>query len=159
MADTQQRTGASKPTSGRVVRRRNNAPVRGRPEHVPWLPDPLFAVSLTCFTLASVLFWATFMDEGVIAGEAGRDLARLLAGLTVAVALLTLLMAVALVLPDRSRSDHYVVPFIVGMSVGAAVSLLLLSDKGQLALVPFPFLLISLRPIRRLIGYAIPHPG
>lgn len=159
MADTNRRTRARKPASGQVVRRRNNAPVRGHAERIPWLPDPLFAVSLTCFTLASVLFWATFMDDGVIVGDAGRDLARVLAALTVAAALLTLLMAITLVLPDRSRPDHYVVPFIVGMSVGTAVSLLLLSDKGQLALVPFPFLLISLRPIRRLISYAIPHPG
>jgi hypothetical protein len=159
MADTNQRGEAPRLAPRRVVRRRNNAPVRGQAEHVPWLPDPLFAVSLTLFTLASVLFWATFMGNGVIAGDAGRDLARLLAALTAAAALLTLLMAIALVLPDRRRSDHYVVPFIVGMSVGAAVSMLLLSDAGQVALVPFPFLLISLRPIRRLIGYAVPHTG
>jgi len=99
------------------------------------------------------------LDGDVIAGDAGRDLARVLAALAAAAALLTLLMAIVLVLPDRHRPDHYVVPFIVGMSVGAAVSLLLLSDTGQLVLAPFPFLLLSLRPIRRLIGYAVPHPG
>ena len=147
------------PSAGRIVRRRNNAPVRGRPEHIPGLPDPLFAISLTCFTLASVLFWATFMGNEVIVGDAGRALARLLAALVAAAAVLTLLMAVALVAPDRRRSDHYVVPFIVGMSVGAAAALLLLSDTGRLVLAPFPFLLLSLRPVRRLISFTATRAG
>ncbi len=159
MAGTKSQPRARKPSSGRIVRRRNNAPIRSRPERIPWLPDPLFAVSLTCFTLASVLFWATFMGDGVIVGDAGRSLARLLAGLTAAAALLTLLTAIALVLPDRRRSDHYVVPFVVGMSVGAAAALMLLGDAGRTAILPFPFLLLSLRPIRRLIAYTIPVSG
>jgi hypothetical protein len=159
MAGTNQRNRAEKPPGGRIVRRRDNAPIRRRQKHIPWLPDPLFAISLTLFTLASVLFWATFMGDGVIVGDAGRDLARLLAGLTGAAAVLTLLMAIMLVIPDRSRSDHYVVPFIVGMSVGAAVALLLLSDAGKTAMLPFPFLLLSLRPIRRLISSLLPTSG
>ena len=99
------------------------------------------------------------MGDGVIVGDAGRSLARLLAGLTAAAALLTLLTAIALVLPDRRRSDHYVVPFVVGMSVGAAAALMLLGDAGRTAILPFPFLLLSLRPIRRLIAYTIPVSG
>ena len=159
MARTNSPSRAAKPQSGRVVRRRNNAPVRGRKEHVPWLPDPLFAISLTLFTLASVLFWATFMGDGVIVGDAGRDLARLLAALTGAAAFLTLLMAISLVLPDRRRTDHYVVPFIVGMSVGAAVALMLLDDAGRTAIVPLLFLVLALRPVRRIIFALLPTSG
>ena len=115
------------------------------------LADALYA------RLCAVL--ATFMGDGVIVGDAGRDLARLLAALTGAAAFLTLLMAISLVLPDRRRTDHYVVPFIVGMSVGAAVALMLLDDAGRTAIVPLLFLVLALRPVRRIIFALLPTSG
>lgn len=114
-----------------------------------------FAVAVGAWTMAAILLAASFTGEDLIPGEAGRALARIFAALLFGTGVFTFLAGYGMLGDERGRSDHYVVPVIVGMSAGALEGMLLLSDAGNWLIAPFVLLLLALRPVRRFAAGAI----
>lgn len=121
--------------------------------------DVLVAIAIAAWTMAAVVFAASFTSGELIPGEAGRALARILAALLLAMGVFTFLAGYSMFGDERGRSDHYVVPAIVGMSAGALEGMLLLSDAMNWLFVPFLLLLLALRPVRRVAGSAFRPAG
>jgi hypothetical protein len=134
---------------GRIVRR-NNAPIRPR-RPATTVPDVLFACSATCFTMAIIFFVASFLSDDVVAGSAGRMLARLFAGTLALAGLFMAALGYGLLRDDRATADHYTFPIILGMLVGGFESLFFLNTVEQLLFVPLLFLLLAIRPLRNAI--------
>lgn len=137
--------------SRRTTGRRDNAPIRKRKPSSS-VPDVLFACGAVAWTMAFVFFVASFFDEEVTAGDAGRVLARIFAGALFLSGLFIILLGVALLRDDRSRLDHYVFPICLGMVVGALEAYLFLLPAGEWLFAPLLLLVFAIRPVRRLFG-------
>ncbi|MCK9520482.1 MAG: hypothetical protein M0R74_15880 [Dehalococcoidia bacterium] len=145
----------SRPQDARVTRpnpgRRDNAPIRKR-KPSSGIPDVLFAFGAVAWTMAFVFFAASFFDEEVTAGDAGRVLARIFAAALFISGLFIILLGVALLRDDRGRLDHYVFPICLGMVVGALEAYLFLLPAGEWLFAPLLLLVFAVRPVRRLFG-------
>ncbi|MCB1222238.1 hypothetical protein KDL30_16380, partial [bacterium] len=64
-----------------------------------------------------------------------------------------LLFVIALVLlgEERRRGDHYRGTLFTGAAVGAAEAGLFLAESGRLLWIPPIFLILAVRPLRRLV--------
>jgi len=141
-----QRTGAS-----RGAPRRNNAPVRP-PRPATGVPDLLFAMAATGWTMGAVFTAASFVDSDITAGEAGVALARLFSGALAVCALFAFLLGLVLLRDDRGRGDHYVTPMTVGALMGTAEAALFLWPADRLLFAPLVLTVFAFRPVRRLVA-------
>ena len=82
------------------------------------MPDLLFAIAAMAGAMAVVFFIASFSDDAVTAGDAGRALARLFAASLAISGALIFLLGFLLLRDERGQADHYVVPAIVGGVAG-----------------------------------------
>lgn len=135
---------------GRIVRR-NNAPIRPR-RPATTVPDVLFACATTCFTMALIFFFASFLSDDVVSGSAGKVLARFFAGTLLLAAIFMFALGYGLLRDERSSADHYTFPIVLGMVVGGFESLLFLNTMEQLLWLPLLFLLLAIRPLRQAIA-------
>jgi len=99
--------------------------------------------------MAAVFFIASYSDDAVTAGDAGRMLARLFAGSLVASGSLLFLLGFLLLRDERGQADHYIVPAIVGTVAGIMEASFFLDPAGAWLLAPVALLVLSLRPVRR----------
>lgn len=134
---------------GRIVRR-NNAPIRP-PRPATTVPDVLFACAFTCFTMAIIFFVASFLSADVVAGSAGKVLARFFAGTLVVTGLLMFALGYGLLRDERRSTDHYSFPIGLGVLVGALESVVFLNTIEQLLFAPLLLLLLAFRPLRHWI--------
>lgn len=142
-----------------VRRRRNNAPVRPR-RPATGVPDLLFAIAMTMFTMGFVFFMASFTNEDLSAGDAGTVLARVFAGLLAVSGTMTFLMGLLLLRGERRRADHYVVPLIVGGLIGGMEAALFLNPRSPVILaLPLLLLFFVLRPVRRGMSNLVRQGG
>jgi hypothetical protein len=132
--------------------RRNNAPIRPQRTPATTVPDLLFALAAAAWMMALIFLIASFLSADVTAGEAGRLLARLFAGALFMAGLFVALLGVGLLREERGDFDHYLVPIVVGIVIGALEATLFLIPAGILLWVPFLLLTFVLRPIRRWLG-------
>jgi hypothetical protein len=130
--------------------RRVNAPIR-RTKEGGTLPDVLVGLAFVAWTMAVIFGIASFLTDSFTAGDAGRTLERIFAVALGFVGLLLFALAVLLLDENRGRGDHYLVPMMVGMGVGAAEALLFLAPAPGLLWLPPLFLVFTLRPLRRAI--------
>jgi hypothetical protein len=151
MATRQER----EPIIGAVRRnpgRRNNAPVRRPARPATGIPDLLFALAVTGWTMAVVFAVISFADKDATAGDAGSFLARLFAGALAISSLFVFLLGIGLLRDDRWRADHYVVPVLLGLLIGILEATLFLVPAGEFLWAPFLLLIFALRPVRRGLG-------
>ena len=133
--------------------RRNNAPLRpSRPRPATTVPDVLFALAVTGWTMAAAFTAASFFDSAVTSGTAGAILARLFSAALAVCALFIFLLGLVLLRDERTRLDHYVTPIFLGILIGGAEAVLFLWPADRLLFVPLVFIVFALRPIRRLAG-------
>jgi hypothetical protein len=136
------------PAPRRGPPRRVNAPLRPRPEGST-IPDVLFAITATCWTIAAVFAVLTLMTDEVGGGQAGVTIARIFAGVLALTGLALCLLGISILGEHRNRADHYAVPMLVGLVVGLLEAALLIGgNPAAMALPPVAFLL-ALRPVRR----------
>lgn len=131
--------------------RRDNAPIRKR-KPATGVPDVLFAFGAVAWTMAFIFFVASFFDDNVTAGDAGRVLARIFAGALFLAGLFVVLLGVALLREDRGRVDQYVFPICLGMAIGALEAYLFLLPAGEWLWAPLLLMVFALRPVRRILG-------
>ena len=130
--------------------RRNNAPVRPR-RPATSMPDVLFALAAAGWAMALLFFLASYINEDVTVGEAGRVLARLFAGALAIASAFTFMLGLVLLRDERGDADHYVVPMVIGTLIGALASLLFLTLHFELLFLPFLLVIFVLRPVRRRV--------
>jgi CHASE2 domain-containing sensor protein len=128
--------------------RRNNAPIRPR-KPATSIPDLLFALAASGWTMAAVFVAASFVNNDVTAGDAGRILARMFAAALAVAAAFTCLLAVLLLRDDRNRADHIIFPMVVGVAIGLLFALLFLGLHFYALFAPFLLLVLVFRPVRR----------
>lgn len=133
------------------TRRRNNAPIRPR-RPATGVPDVLIAIAVTAWVMAAVFVAASYGDDAVTAGEAGKFLARLFSAALGVTGILLFLFALTLLRGDRGRGDHYRVPIGVGIAVGLLEAALFLRPSGPWLLAPFALLIFAVRPVRSLLA-------
>lgn len=146
-----ERRRSTRDTDGKVVRR-NNAPVRPPRRPATTVPDLLLALAVASWTMAIVFFVASFFNDNVTAGEAGKVLARFFAGALTVTGLFLFLLSYGLLRDERARADHYVVPSILGLAIGGIESFMFLWPAGSFLFAPFVLLVFVLRPVRRHIA-------
>ena len=132
--------------------RRNNAPVRPPRQPATTVPDLLFALAFSCWTMGAVFFVASFFNANVTAGEAGRILARFFAAALAVTGLFLALLAWGLLRDERTRADHYVVPVLVGVVIGGIESAMFLWPAANFLFAPFLLLIFVFRPVRKHIS-------
>ncbi|MGI8927768.1 MAG: hypothetical protein ACR2HN_14165 [Tepidiformaceae bacterium] len=120
------------------------------------IPDLLFAVAAAAWTMAVIFFAASFFDDNVTAGDAGRVLARIFAGSLFVSGLFLGLLGVGLLRDDVRQSDHYVVPLLLGAVIGALESVIFLLPAEELLIAPFALLIFAFRPVRRWVARSLP---
>lgn len=130
--------------------RRNNAPVRPR-RPATSVPDVLFALATVGWTMAIVFVVASFTDDNITVGEAGKVLARLFAGALAVASGFTFLLGLVLLRNDRNQADHLLAPMAIGVLTGLLASMLFLTLQFRLLFLPFLLLLLVVRPIRRRV--------
>ncbi|MEO9254914.1 MAG: hypothetical protein ABI305_05200 [Tepidiformaceae bacterium] len=130
--------------------RRNNAPIRPQ-RNASSLPDLMFAVAAAGLMMAVVFFLASFVDNDVTLGDAGRVLARLFAGALLVSALFAFLLAVVFARDRGARGEHYVFPLAVGIIAGGISASLFLQLRFLWMFLPFLLLILVIRPIRRRV--------
>jgi hypothetical protein len=130
--------------------RRNNAPVRSR-RPATSVPDLLFALATVGWTMAFVFVVASFADDNVTVGEAGKVLARLFAGALAVASGFTFLLGLVLLRNDRHQPDHFLAPMGIGILTGLLASVLFLTLQFRLLFLPFLLLVLVVRPIRRRV--------
>jgi hypothetical protein len=130
--------------------RRNNAPIRPR-RPATSVPDVLFALAAAGWAMAVLFFLASYINEDVTVGEAGRVLARMFAGALAIASAFTFMLGLVLLRDERGQADHYVIPMIIGTLVGALASLLFLTLHFELLFLPFLLVIFVLRPVRRRV--------
>ena len=134
-----------------ATRRRENAPIRRqRPATV--VPDFLFAIAMTTWTMAVVFVVATFVSDDVTAGDAGKILARIFSAALAISGLLVFSLGVVLLRDERTQADHFTLPLMVGVTIGVLEAWLFLSAAGGWLVLPFVLLVVLIRPIRRVAG-------
>lgn len=130
--------------------RRNNAPVRPR-RPATSVPDVLFALATVGWTMAIVFVVASFTDDNITVGEAGKVLARLFAGALAVASGFTFLLGLVLLRNDRNQADHLLAPMAIGVLTGLLASMLFLTLQFRLLFLPFLLLFLVVRPIRRRV--------
>ncbi len=132
--------------------RRNNAPVRPR-RPATSVPDLFFALAMAGWAMAIFFFAASFLDNDVTVGEAGKILARMFAGALAVASAFTFLLGIVLLRDERNQAEHFRFPMAIGLVIGILVSLLFLTLHFELVFLPFLLLVFAFRPIRqRLFG-------
>jgi hypothetical protein len=111
----------------------------------------MFALATAGWTMAVVFVVASFLNDNITVGEAGRVLARLFAGALAVASLFTFLMGLVLLRDDRNQADHFRAPMGIGVLIGVLASLLFLELQFQLLFLPFLLLILVVRPVRRRI--------
>jgi hypothetical protein len=151
-------TQRGRPPEPSIVRRRNaggqrreNAPIRRR-RPATTVPDVLFGIASMLWTMALVFLIASFANNNVTAGDAGRILARMFAGALIVAGLFVGALGFALLRDDRQQVDHYTIPIALGAIVGAAEAWLFLVPAGKWLPLPPILLLFTLRPLRHAIS-------
>jgi hypothetical protein len=139
--------------TSRATPRRNNAPVRP-PRPATGIPDLLFALAMTGWTMGAVLTVASFVDSDISAGAAGVALARLFSAALAVCGLFAFLLGLVLLRNERGRVDHYVTPMIVGALIGMSEGALFLWPADRLLFAPFVLIVFAFRPVRRLVARA-----
>jgi len=137
--------------------RRNNAPIRP-PRPATSMPDFLFALATAAWTMAVTFFVASFIDDNVTAGDAGRALARLFAVALLLAGLFVFALGFGLLRGERGRADHYVVPLLLGVVIGGAEATLFLWPASNFLFAPFVLLVFVFRPVRRHLSRMV-HPA
>ena len=130
--------------------RRNNAPIRPR-RPATSVPDVLFALASAGWAMAVLFFLASYINEDVTVGEAGRVLARMFAGALAIASAFTFMLGLVLLRDERGEMDHYVIPMVIGTLIGALASLLFLTLHFELLFLPFLLVIFVLRPVRRRV--------
>lgn len=130
--------------------RRNNAPIRPRPRPSS-LPDLMFACAAVALTMAVVFFLASFVDNDVALGDAGRMLARLFAGTLLVSALFACLLGLVFARERGSPGQRYVFPLAVGIIAGGISASLFLQLQFLWMFLPFLLIILVIRPIRRRV--------
>ena len=130
--------------------RRNNAPIRPR-RPATSVPDLLFALATVGWTMAVVFVVASFVDDNLTVGEAGKVLARLFAGALAVASGFTFLLGLVLLRNDRNQADHFLAPMGIGVLTGVLASLLFLTLQFRLLFLPFLLLILVIRPVRRRV--------
>ena len=153
MAQRGQQPGSTRVTR-RTTPRRDNAPIRKR-KSPGTLPDLLFAIGAAGWSMAFVLFIASFMDDNVTAGDAGRLLARIFAGALFISGLFVILLGLSLMRSTELHLEDYIFPVSLGVVVGALEAWLFLLPAGQWLFLPMLLLVFALRPVRSRIGQAV----
>lgn len=115
------------------------------------MPDVLFALAAAGWAMALLFFLASYINEDVTVGEAGRVLARLFAGALAIASAFTFMLGLVLLRDERGDADHYVVPMVIGTLIGALASLLFLTLHFELLFLPFLLVIFVLRPVRRRV--------
>lgn len=113
--------------------------------------DALFFLAAGALTMAGVFFVTSFSQESVIAGDAGRMLARSFAGALALTATFMALMGAGLIREERGRTDHYLAPIAIGIVAGGIGAALFLTGMGRLLWAPSLLVVLALRPVRRLL--------
>lgn len=135
--------------AGQPKATRGSAPARRRPATI--VPDVLIACALAAVVMGLVLATATLLGDEVVFGDTGRALARVFAGSLGVAGLLLFLIALVLLGDERRRGDHYRGTALAGAAVGAAEAGLFLAGSGRLLWIPPLFLILAVRPLRRLL--------
>ncbi len=135
---------------GRIVRR-NNAPIRPR-KPATSVPDLIFALAFAGWTMAIIFFAASFVNDKVTEGDAGKILARLFAGALALTSAFGFALGMLLLRDERRERDHYVVPAILGVAIGLLEALLFLVPAAAFLFVPFLLLIFAFRGVRRAIS-------
>ncbi len=132
--------------------RRNNAPIRPPRRAATSVPDLLFALATTAWTMALAFVLASYVDENVTAGDAGPVLARVFAGALTVSGMFLALLGYGLLRDETRNFDHYAFPVLLGLVVGGLEAAIFLWPADQLLLAPFALLVLTFRPVRR--GFA-----
>ena len=140
-----------RPGSRMASPRRNKAPARPV-QAATTVPDLLFAMAMTGWSMGLIFTVASFVDRDVTAGAAGVALARLFSAALAVCGLFAFLLGLVLLRGERSRADHYVTPAIVGALIGASEAVLFLWPSDRFLILPLIFIVFALRPVRRLIA-------
>jgi hypothetical protein len=135
----------------RAPRRRENAPIR-RPRPATVVPDFLFALSMTAWTMAIAFTVATFVSDDITAGDTGKILARVFSAALAISGLLLFFLGVMLLHDDRAYADHFTLPLLVGAAIGVIDAWLFLLPAGSWLPAPFVLLILLFRPVRRKLG-------
>jgi hypothetical protein len=101
--------------------------------------------------MAVLFFLASYINEDVTVGEAGRVLARMFAGALAIASAFTFMLGLVLLRDERGEMDHYVIPMVIGTLIGALASLLFLTLHFELLFLPFLLVIFVLRPVRRRV--------
>ncbi len=135
---------------GRIVRR-NNAPIRPR-KPATSVPDLIFTLAFAGWTMAIVFVIASFGNNDVTEGDAGKILARLFAGALALTSAFGFALGLLLLRGERRNRDHYVVPALLGVTIGLLEALLFLWPAAALLFAPFLLLVFAFRGVRRAIS-------
>lgn len=136
------------------VTRRNNAPIRPR-KPATSVPDLIFTLAFAGWTMAVVFFVASFLNDAVTEGDAGRVLARLFAGALALTSTLAIALGMLLLRDERRARDHYAVPAALGVTMGALEAWLFLLPAASFLLAPLLLLIFAFRGVRRAISRAV----
>lgn len=137
---------------GKIVRR-NNAPIRPR-KPATSVPDVIFTLAFAGWTMALVFAVASFGNDAVTEGDAGKILARLFAGALALTSAFGFALGLLLLRDERRERDHYVVPAILGAIIGLLEALLFLWPAATFLFAPFLLLIFAFRGVRRRISNA-----
>jgi hypothetical protein len=102
--------------------------------------------------MAVVFFIASFLNDDVVSGSAGKVLARFFAATLLIAGLFMFALGYGLLRDERGGLDHYAFPIGLGIVVGAVESFFFLETMEKLLIVPLLFLLLAGRPVRRLFS-------
>lgn len=138
---------------GKIVRR-NNAPIRPR-KPATGVPDLIFTLAFAGCTMAAVFMAASFANNVVTGGEAGKVLARLFAAALALTSILAFALGMLLLRDERRGRDHYVVPAVLGAIIGVLEAWLFLLPAGTFLFAPFLLMVFAFRGVRRRISASL----
>lgn len=138
---------------GKIVRR-NNAPIRPR-KPATSVPDLIFTLAFTGWTMALIFLASSFFNDDVTEGEAGKILARLFAGALTLTSVFAFALGLLLLRDQRRQRDHYVVPAFLGVAIGVLEAFLFLWPAAGLLFAPFLLLIFAFRGVRRAISRSL----
>ena len=117
------------------------------------MPDFLIGLAAALAGMAALMVFASFADDSLSEDSAGRALARIFAAALSLSALFITALALILLRGDRDRADHYIVPVIVGVLIGALEGYLFLNPgEPLLLLLPLLLFVFCSRSLRRKLG-------
>ena len=143
----------SSSAGGRIVRR-NNAPIRPQ-RPATSVPDLIFALAFTGWTMALVFLIASFSNDDVTEGDAGKILARLFAAALALTSAFGFALGLLLLRGERRTRDHYVVPAIIGLTIGLLEAWLFLLPAAAFLFAPFLLVIFAFRGVRRAISRSV----